>query len=106
MADASGFNAWHADVAKSPSYNLIFQPAPGLPAQVDSNSLLTWAAIAEVAAAPRLGPGHILVDLACGREGHGREVARRTGTRPLGLDYSAVAVAIAARGGRGDHAGS
>ena len=104
MADASGFNAWHADVAKSPSCNFIFQQALGLPSEVVSNSLLTWAAIAEVAAALRLAPGDILVDLACGRGGYGREVARRTGARLVGVDYSAVAVAIAARGGRGDNA--
>jgi SAM-dependent methyltransferase len=104
MADASGFNAWHADVAKSASCNLIFQQALGLPAEVVSNSLLPWAAIAEVAAALRLAPGHILIDLACGRGGYGREVARRTGARLVGLDYSAIAVAIAARGGSGERA--
>jgi len=104
MADASGFNAWHADVARSPSCNLIFQEALGLPSEVVSNSLLSWAAIAEVAAALRVTAGHILVDLACGRGGYGREVARRTGARLVGLDYSAVAVAIAGRGGQDDHA--
>lgn len=104
MADASGFSAWHAAVAKSAACNLIFQQALGLPAGVASNSLLPWAAIAEVAAALRLAPGDILIDLACGRGGYGREVARRTGARLVGLDYSAVAVAIAARGGQGEHA--
>jgi SAM-dependent methyltransferase len=99
MSDVAGFNAWHADVAKSPACNLIFQQALGLPAEVVSNSLLGWAGIAEVAAALRLAPGHVLVDLACGRGGYGREVARRTGARLVGLDFSAVAVAIAARGG-------
>jgi hypothetical protein len=41
-----------------------------------------------------VAPGQILVDLACGRGGYGREVARRAG-----LDFSAMAVTIAARGG-------
>jgi len=104
MSDAAGFNAWHADVAKSSACNLIFQQALGLPAEVVSNSLLSWAGIAEVAAALRLAPGQVLVDLACGRGGYGREVARRTGARLVGLDFSAVAVAIAARGGQRDHA--
>jgi SAM-dependent methyltransferase len=103
MADAAGFNAWHADVAKSPSCNLIFRRALGLPSDMVSNSLLPWAAVAEVAAALRLAPGRILVDLGCGRGGYGREVARRTGARLVGLDYSSVAVAIAASGGQGDH---
>lgn len=96
MMDAPGFSAWHADVAKSPACALIFQQALGLPSGVVSNSLLTGAGIAEVAAALRVAPGQILIDLACGRGGYGREVARRTGARLAGLDFSAVAVTIAA----------
>ncbi len=99
MMDAPGFNAWHADIASSPACALIFQRALGLPSQVVSNSLLTGAGIAEVAAALRVTPGQILVDLACGRGGYGREVARRTGARLIGLDFSAVAVTIAAHRG-------
>jgi SAM-dependent methyltransferase len=99
MVDAPGFNAWHADVANSPVCALIFQRALGLPSQVVSNSLLTGAGIAEVAAALQVAPGQILVDLACGRGGYGREVARRAGARLVGLDFSAVAVTIAAHGG-------
>jgi SAM-dependent methyltransferase len=45
-----------------------------------------------------VAPGQILVDLACGRGGYGREVARQTSARLVGLDFSAVAVTIAARG--------
>jgi SAM-dependent methyltransferase len=105
MLDAPGFDAWHADVAKSPACSLIFQKALGLPPHVVSNSLLTWAGIAEVAAALRLAPGQILIDLACGRGGYGREIARRAGARLVGLDFSAVAVTIAARGaGQGGRA--
>jgi SAM-dependent methyltransferase len=99
MMDAPGFNAWHADVANSPACALIFQRALGLPPQVVSNSLLTGAGIAEVAAALHLAPGQILIDLACGRGGYGREVAARTGARLVGLDFSAVAVTIAAQAG-------
>ncbi|HEY1318661.1 MAG TPA: class I SAM-dependent methyltransferase [Streptosporangiaceae bacterium] len=99
MMDAAAFSAWHADVANSPACALIFQRALGLPPQVVSNSLLTGDGIAEVAAALRVAPGQILVDLACGRGGYGREVARRTGARLAGLDFSAVAVTIAAHGG-------
>jgi SAM-dependent methyltransferase len=102
MMDAPGFNAWHADVANSPACALIFQRALGLPAQVVSNSLLPGTGIAEVAAALRVAPGQILVDLACGRGGHGREVARQTGARLVGLDFSAVAVTIAAQSGPRD----
>lgn len=103
MPDAPGFNAWHADVAKSPACGRIVQQALGLPLEVVSNSLLTWAGIAEVAAALRLAPGQILVDLACGRGGYGREIARRTDARLVGLDFSAVAITIAARSAQRDH---
>ncbi|HEY1003671.1 MAG TPA: class I SAM-dependent methyltransferase, partial [Streptosporangiaceae bacterium] len=47
----------------------------------------------------RVAPGQILLDLAYGRGGYGREVARRTGARLVGLDFSAVAVSIAAQAG-------
>jgi SAM-dependent methyltransferase len=104
MMDAAGFNAWHADVADSPACARIFQQALGLPPHVVSNSLLTGAGLAEVAAALREAPGPILVDLACGRGGYGREVARRTRARLVGLDFSAVAVAIAARSEPGSQA--
>jgi SAM-dependent methyltransferase len=97
MPDAPVFNAWHADVEKSSACDLIFRQALGLPAEVVSNSLLTWAGIAEVTAALRLAPGQTLVDLACGRGGYSREVARRTDARLIGLDFSAVAVTIATR---------
>jgi SAM-dependent methyltransferase len=104
MMDAPGFNAWHADVANSPACARIFERALGLPPQVVSNSLLTGAGIAEVAAALQVAPGQILIDLACGRGGYGREVARRTGACLVGLDFSAVAVTIAAHGGPGHRA--
>jgi len=99
VVNTAVFDKWHADVADSPAWARIFQQALGLPPEVISNSLLTGTGLAEVAAALRLAPGQILVDLACGRGGYGREVARLTGARLVGLDFSAVAVAIAARGG-------
>ena len=59
--------------------------------------LLPWAGVAEVAAVLNLAPGQLLVDLGCGRGGYSLEIARQTGARVLGLDFSPVAVA-AARG--------
>lgn len=100
MHDAPGFDAWHADVQNSTACHLIFQQALGLPPRFVSNSLLTWDGVAEVTDALRLAPGQVLVDLACGRGGYGREVARRTGARLAGFDFSAVAVTLAARATR------
>jgi SAM-dependent methyltransferase len=70
---------------------------------MDASGLLPWAAVTEVAAALKLAPGQVLIDLGCGRGGYGLEIARRTGARLLGLDFSPVAVAIAA--GRAASAG-
>jgi ubiquinone/menaquinone biosynthesis C-methylase UbiE len=44
----------------------------------------------------RLVPDELLVDLGCGRGGYGLEVARRTGARLLGVDFSSVAIMQAA----------
>ena len=82
MPDASVFNEWHADVASSAACDLVFQRALGLSPEVVSNSLLTWAGIADITAALRLAPGQTLVDLACGRGGYSQEVARRTRCLP------------------------
>jgi SAM-dependent methyltransferase len=97
VLDAKGFDAWHADVAKSSACDLIFREALGLPREVNSNSLLPGAGIAEVAGALRLSPGQLLADLACGRGGYGLAVARLTGAHLTGLDFSAVAVSAAAQ---------
>jgi SAM-dependent methyltransferase len=97
VLDAKGFDAWHADVAKSSACDLIFREALGLPQEVNSNSLLPGAGIAEVAGALRLSPGQLLADLACGRGGYGLAVARLTGAHLTGLDFSAVAVSVAAQ---------
>jgi SAM-dependent methyltransferase len=96
MPDQPGFNAWHADIARSPACDLIIRRALALPENVVSNSLLPWWAIPEIAATLRLAPDGVLVDLTCGRGSYGRELARRTAARLIGVDFSDVALAIAA----------
>src|SRR5207247_10134446 len=83
---------WYANMIESPAKDEIKQRHLGLPAHVLSTSLLTWDAIADVTAALRLSPGQLLVDLACGRGGYGLEVARRSGARLVGIDFSRAAV--------------
>ena len=96
--DASYFDQWYADMESSPDRDAIVTRALG-PARRSSSStsLLTWAGIAEVTEALRLPPGGLLVDAACGRGGYGIEIARRTGARLLGVDFSAVALEQARR---------
>jgi SAM-dependent methyltransferase len=103
--DQPGFNAWHADIAGSPACDVIFRWALALPDHVVSNSLLPWLAVPEIAASLRLVPGGVLVDLACGRGSYGRELARRTAARLIGVDFSEVALAMAASSATADRDG-
>jgi len=100
--DQPGFNAWHADIAGSPACDAIFRRVLALPGHVVSNSLLPWLAVPEIAAALRLAPGGVLVDLACGRGSYGRELARRVAARLIGVDFSEVALAAAASSATAD----
>jgi SAM-dependent methyltransferase len=93
--DAAYFDQWYADMETSPARDAIVARALGLPPGLQSTSLLTWAGIAELTEALGLTPDGLLVDAACGRGGYGIEVARRSGARLLGVDFSEVALAQA-----------
>lgn len=90
------FDGWYADMVDSSSKDAIVQRHLGLPPELLSTSLLTWDGIAELVEALRLQPGHTLLDLACGRGGYGLEIAARTGTQLVGVDFSAEATRQAA----------
>jgi SAM-dependent methyltransferase len=90
--DATYFDHWYADMAASPARDAIVARALGLPPGLQSNSLLPWPGIAEVAEALRLPRDGLLADVACGRGGYGIEVARRAGARLVGVDFSEVAL--------------
>ena len=89
---AQYFDGWYADMVQTPVKDEIEQRHLGLPPHLLSTSLLTWAGIAEVTQALRLPAGGVLLDLACGRGGYGLEIAARTGTRLVGVDFSAEAL--------------
>lgn len=89
---ADYFDGWYAAMTGSTAKDEIQQRHLGLPPGLLSTSLLGWDGIAEVVTALRLAPGGTLLDLACGRGGYGLEVARRTGARLVGVDFSAEAV--------------
>lgn len=95
--DAGYFDRWYADIGTSTRRDGIFRAALGLPAGFPSNSLLSWGGIAEVAAALAVSQGDVLLDLACGRGGYGLEIARRSGARLIGVDFSRVAIEQARR---------
>ena len=89
---AQYFDAWYADMARSPVKDEVHQRHLGLPPHLLSNNLLSWDGIGEVTAALRLRPGGTLLDLACGRGAYGLEIAARAGARLAGVDFSAEAV--------------
>ena len=93
---AEYFDAWYAAMATSPRKDEIMQRHLGLPAYLLVTSSVTWAGIAEIVDLLHLRPGSRLLDLACGRGGHGQEVASRTGAQLVGVDFSPEAVRQAA----------
>jgi SAM-dependent methyltransferase len=95
--DADHYDRWYADMAGSSRRDEIVRRELGLPPEMQSTSLLGWDGIADVVAALELTDGEVLLDLACGRGGYGLEIARRTGTRLIGVDFSAVAIGQAER---------
>jgi SAM-dependent methyltransferase len=103
---AGFFDQWYAEMGRSRTRDQIARRALGLPSDMDVSGVLPWTGVAEVAAALNLAPGQLLVDLGCGRGGYSLEIARQTGARLLGLDFSPVAVTTAAnRGASADIAG-
>jgi ubiquinone/menaquinone biosynthesis C-methylase UbiE len=66
------------------------------PAEVRPWGLTTWWVLGRCVSALRVGPGNVLVDLACGRGGPGLWLARATGAELIGVDWSSVAVDAAA----------
>ena len=89
---AEDLDGWCVDMSGSPVKDEI-QRAPSGPAAAPTvHQPARWAAIAEVAEALRLSPGDTMLDVACGREGYGLEIAARTGARLMRVDFSAEAV--------------
>ncbi|HZC71067.1 MAG TPA: hypothetical protein VE442_10250 [Jatrophihabitans sp.] len=70
-SSAERFDQWYADMANSPARDEIAARTLGLPAELESSSLLSCDGIADVTAALAVRPGDVLVDLACGRGGYG-----------------------------------
>ena len=90
--DAEYFSAWYADMGHVPDKDVLWTRLLGLPPHVLSTSLLTGAALDEVASLLDLGPDDVLLDLACGRAGYGLELVARSGARLVGVDFAPAAI--------------
>jgi SAM-dependent methyltransferase len=93
--EAAVFDQWYTNLSGSPARDEMAGRMLGLPAGLRSTSMLPGYGIDEVVAALDLVAGRVLLDLACGRGGYGLEIARRTGARLVGVDFSAVAIDLA-----------
>ncbi len=65
------------------------------PAEVRPWGMTTFWVLGRCVSGLRVGPGHLLVDLACGRGGPGLWLARATGASLIGVDWSPVGVEAA-----------
>lgn len=89
---AAHFDEWYSGLTASSRVERIAIDNLGLPPGLESTSLLPWSGIADLVTGLAVGAGDLVVDLACGRGGYALEIARRTGARVVGVDFSAVAI--------------
>lgn len=92
------FDEGYVDIARSDLIWRLAAEAFGedYPAEVQAWGSTTWWVLGRCVSALRVGPGQLLVDLACGRGGPGLWLARATGAELVGVDWSPVAVEAAA----------
>jgi SAM-dependent methyltransferase len=93
---AEYFDQWYADMTGSTVLERAKQRHLGLPPELQSTSGLTLDGLREIGGLLALGPEVTMLDLACGRGGYGLWLARETGARVVGVDFSRVAVEQAA----------
>src|SRR5204862_7399849 len=90
------------ETAGQPLIAELVQQAMGddYPVDVEPTSSCTRSLLAHILEMLALRPCDILVDLGCGRGGPGLWLARETGTRLVGLDFSPTGIALATRAER------
>jgi ubiquinone/menaquinone biosynthesis C-methylase UbiE len=97
MADPGGnrFDRWYEQMAADEVRHHLVANALELPVSMRVTGLLPAAGLAEVIDDLGLCPGSLLVDLACGRGGYSREIARVCDCELIGIDASSVAISQA-----------
>ncbi len=96
---AEDFDTLFAAIPRSPTLRRIWHDAYGLdyPEEADPFGFVTVTDLRRIAAELAVGPGQVMVDLACGRGGPGLWVARETGAALVGVDFSEVGIEQAGR---------
>jgi ubiquinone/menaquinone biosynthesis C-methylase UbiE len=92
---SAGYSAVYVATPNSPTLRRLWhENAEGLdfPEEFAHISFVTLDQLRRMANALGLGPSSTLVDLGCGRAGPALWMARETGARLIGVDFSAVAV--------------
>ena len=95
--NSASFDEWYLAIGESARWDPFMRERLALPAQVQSSGYLTGPGLAEVAARIGLAPGSTLVELGCGRGGYGMALARVSGARLVGVDFSSAALTEARR---------
>jgi ubiquinone/menaquinone biosynthesis C-methylase UbiE len=94
---ADRFNDRLAARLRSRTWERVYRTAFGeeYPDETDSNGYYSRTTLRRLSMALKLAPGRTLVDLGCGHGGPGLWVARQTGANLIGIDLSAIGVALA-----------
>jgi ubiquinone/menaquinone biosynthesis C-methylase UbiE len=94
---ADGFDVSHGEAAGSELLWRLSAQAYGedYPDEVRPWGMTTWWVLGRFVSELRVGPAHVLVDLACGQGGPGLWVSRATGAQLIGIDWSPVGIAKA-----------
>src|SRR5579885_575833 len=94
MSTAEASDGIFTALAQSPTIRRIWREAYGdeYPEEVQPFGFITVSMLQRIAREVLVGPGQTLADLACGSGGPGLWVARATGARLIGVDYSSVAI--------------
>lgn len=89
---AAYFDGWFADIERSTERQALFSRGLEVPSEVQPSNLVPLAGLQEIAALLDVGHDGLLVDMACGRGGPGMWLARQSGCRLIGVDFSKEAV--------------
>lgn len=91
------FNRSHTARLQSATLERLYRTAYGedYPAEATPNAFVSRTTLQRLVGVLHVGPGHIVVDLGCGHGGPGLWVAQQLGAHLIGIDLSAVGVALA-----------